>query len=166
MSKIVSVLPLSPLQEGLLFHTIFDEGTEDPYCVQLVLELQGPLDAGALKAAVRGLMLRHPNLRAAFLHKGLDRPRQVVPQQVSLPWEFVDLSSLDEAQRRSGVDRLLKNDFARRFDPSRPPLLRFTAVALEAKRHLLVFTYHHLLLDGWSMPIVLQDLFALYDRRG
>ena len=66
MSKIVSVLPLSPLQEGLLFHAIFDEGTTDAYCVQIVLRLNGSLDAGALKVAANGLLLRHPNLPAVW----------------------------------------------------------------------------------------------------
>src|SRR5882757_3089613 len=95
-SQIEDLLPLSPLQQGLLFHTLYDTQAPDAYIVQMVFELTGPLDGQALKAAAQALLVRHPNLRAAFLHQGLDEPIQLIPREVLLPWQTLDLSALDE----------------------------------------------------------------------
>ncbi|WP_434099959.1 amino acid adenylation domain-containing protein, partial [Streptomyces viridosporus] len=158
------ILPVAPLQEGLLFHAMFDEGGPDVYSVQFSFGLDGPLDAGALRAAAESLLARHDNLRAAFRLDVADRPVQVIPATVDLPWREVDLSGLDEAAQRAGVERVLAEDRAARYDLSVAPLLRFTLVKLAGERHRLVFANHHVLLDGWSMPIVFGELFTLYAR--
>ncbi|MFF3898067.1 non-ribosomal peptide synthase/polyketide synthase [Streptomyces sp. NPDC001812] len=158
------ILPVAPLQEGLLFHAMFDEGGPDVYSVQFSFGLDGPLDAGALRAAAESLLARHDNLRAAFRLDVADRPVQVIPAAVDLPWQEVDLGGLDEDARRAGVERILAEDRAVRYDLSVAPLLRFTLVRLADERHRLVFSNHHVLLDGWSMPIVFGELFTLYAR--
>ncbi|MFF2549305.1 amino acid adenylation domain-containing protein, partial [Kitasatospora sp. NPDC058063] len=164
---LADVLPLSPLQEGLLFHSLYDERAADVYTVQLVLDLDGPLDPAALRAAADGLLRRHPNLRAAFRHEGLARPVQLIPHEVELPWTATDLSGhADEAARQAELTRLLAADRGRRFDLARPPLLRFALYRLGEQRHTLVLTKHHILLDGWSMPILVRELFELYGRGG
>ena len=80
------LLPLSPLQEGLLFHALYDAQGPDLYTVQLELELEGPLDAAALEAAVQALVERHASLRAGFEHEQLSRPVQVVRGAGQVPW--------------------------------------------------------------------------------
>ncbi|MEV5378992.1 amino acid adenylation domain-containing protein [Streptomyces nondiastaticus] len=164
------VLPLSPLQEGLLFHTAFDRQAPDVYTVQLVFELHGRVDAAALRAAVAALLHRHPNLRAGFWQQGADQPLQVIPREVKLPWREVDLTDRrdgrDGREQDQELARLVDEDRAERFDPARPPLLRFTLVRLAPERYCLVFLSHHLLIDGWSLPILVQELFTLYSRRG
>ncbi|MGW2579720.1 condensation domain-containing protein, partial [Streptomyces nondiastaticus] len=158
------VLPLSPLQEGLLFHAVYDVRTPDTYAVQVAFDLEGPLDARALRTAADGLLRRHANLRAAFRQRGEGRPVQVIPREVALPWREVDLSGTSDQDPE--LARLLAEDRARRFDPARPPLLRFTLIHTGPDRHHLVFTHHHLLLDGWSLPILMRELFALYAQDG
>ncbi|MEV0281340.1 non-ribosomal peptide synthase/polyketide synthase [Streptomyces sp. NPDC050610] len=158
----VDVLPLSPLQSGLLFHGLFDERGDDVYTVQTVLDFDGALDIPAFRAAGRALLARHANLRAGFRHEGLSRPVQVIPAEAEVPWRELDLSGLGEGEREAETERFLAEERQRRFDLSRPPLLRFTLLALGDGRHRLVLTCHHLLLDGWSSPIVLRELFALY----
>ncbi|MEV4921456.1 non-ribosomal peptide synthetase [Streptomyces roseoverticillatus] len=158
------VLPLSPLQEGLLFHAVYDARTPDTYTVQVAFDLEGPLDAGALRAAAEGLLRRHANLRAAFRQRSEGRPVQLIPHQVALPWREVDLSGRSVQEPELG--RLLAEDRARRFDPARPPLLRFTLIRTGSAQYRLVFTHHHLLLDGWSLPILMRELFVLYSRGG
>ncbi len=156
------VWPLAPLQEGLLFHALYDERAVDPYFFQIVASLDGPLDAALLKASIEALLQRHPNLRAAFLHQGLDRPVQLIGRDVALPWRETDLADLAPAQRDARLAQLLADDRAQRFDPARPPLIRATLVRLADERHRLVLNAHHILLDGWSGPLLLRDLFALY----
>ncbi|MFF7791546.1 amino acid adenylation domain-containing protein [Streptomyces sp. NPDC007991] len=140
------VLPLSPLQEGLLFLALYEP--DDPYVGQLVLEIDGGFDTERMRNAATALLHRHPNLRAAFRSRSAGAPVQVVPADVKVPWEERD---------EDDVEAFLARDRARGFSVVRPPLLRFTALG-----NRLVLTHHHLLLDGWSLPLLVRDLFSLY----
>ena len=163
---IEDVLPLSPLQEGLLFHSLHDAPAPDVYTTQLVLDLQGPLDGAALRAAAQALLDRHASLRAGFQHENLSRPVQIIVSKVASPWRSIDLSTLDEAEREKRLALLLAEDGADRFDLSSPPLVRFALIRLAVDRHRLVFTGHHILIDGWSTPVLVQELFTLYAQQG
>ncbi|MGH3794144.1 MAG: amino acid adenylation domain-containing protein [Pseudonocardiaceae bacterium] len=156
------VLPLSPLARGLLYHALFDENERDVYTMQATMELAGDLDSTRLHACVDALLARHANLRTAFRHEDLDEPVQVVLPGVAVPWIEADLSQLDDSDIDARVTRLLAADRSARFDLSRPPLLRFTLIRTGAKRHLVVVTNHHLLLDGWSLPLLVRELLELY----
>ncbi|MEW1601535.1 amino acid adenylation domain-containing protein, partial [Streptomyces sp. NPDC093808] len=160
------VLPLSPLQEGLFFHAVYDGGESDVYTPQLCLDLEGPLDAGALRAACTALLDRHANLRAAFVHDVTETPVQVIAGAPGLPWLTADLSALPEPEQTAESDRIADAQLAERFDPARPPLLRAALLRLGDKHHRLVLTHHHILLDGWSVPVLARDLFALYAAGG
>ncbi|MFC4051754.1 non-ribosomal peptide synthetase [Actinomadura syzygii] len=153
------ILPLSPLQQGFFFHAVVDAGDSDVYTAQLVLDLDGPLDAAALRAAAETLLRRHANLRAAFWHEDLSRPVQVVPRTVELPWEEIDADEAD-------ADAIVERERARGFDLTSPPLLRFVLVRTAPGRHRLIFTNHHILLDGWSTPLLATELFLLYVQGG
>ncbi|MBB4890976.1 amino acid adenylation domain-containing protein, partial [Streptomyces netropsis] len=160
------ILPLSPLQQGLLFHAVYDEESADIYAVQLVLEIEGPLHAGSMRLAAAALLRRHANLRAAFLHEKFDEPVQLIPREVELPWTETDLGLLPEGEREAEWERWLAADRARRFDLTKPPLIRFTLVTMAPDRYRLVISNHHILLDGWSMPVLLRELFELYGTQG
>ena len=164
--RIEDVLPLSPLQEGLLFHALYDAQAPDVYTVQLVLALQGRLDSAALQTAVQALVQRHASLRAGFRHENLSRPVQIIVPRVEPPWRSIDLSLLDEADREERLADILAADRAARFDVASPPLLRFALIRLSADEHRLVLTNHHILMDGWSMPVLVQELLALYAHKG
>ncbi|MFE9251410.1 amino acid adenylation domain-containing protein, partial [Streptomyces sp. NPDC007088] len=161
LPNLADVLPLAPLQEGLLFHALYDSGA-DLYAVQEVFSLRGPLDPGTLRVAAASLLDRYPNLRAGFHHEGLSRPVQVVVDGLELPWREADLSGLTEAEREPALSRIVAEARAERFDLDRPPLLRFTLVRLDEDEYRLVLVNHHILFDGWSMQLLLHDLFALY----
>src|SRR5271166_2718782 len=159
------ILPLSPLQEGLLFHALYDPQGPDLYTVQIVLALEGPLDSDALRVAAEALLERHANLRASFVHDGLSRPVQVIVPEVALPWSEVDLSGLGPAQCEERLAQWLAQERNLRFELGRGPLVRFSLIRLGGQRHRFALTNHHLLLDGWSMPVVVRELFELYRHR-
>ena len=161
-----NILPLSPLQEGLLFHALYDRTASDVYTVQIGMEFEGALDARRMRHAVDALVRRHANLRAAVCHEGLERPVQVIARDVEVPWREEDLSPLEGEAQDARRKELLAVDLAERFVPSAAPLLRFTLLRLGRERHLLVFTNHHVLLDGWSMPVFFGELLALYRSDG
>ncbi|WP_406737549.1 amino acid adenylation domain-containing protein [Streptomyces sp. NBC_00853] len=165
-SGIADVLPLTPLQEGMLFHSLYDNEAVDAYTVQLSLDLEGKLDAEALKAAGQALLRRHPNLAAGFRYEKLNRPVQVIPHDVELPWREVDLRERTEPDRLAELARLTDEERGRRFDLTRPPLLRFTLVRLADDRYRLLLSMHHILIDGWSFPVLLDELCSLYGSRG
>ena len=160
------VLPLSPLQEGLLFHALYDTQGPDLYTVQVVLGLEGPLDSDALRAAAEALLERHANLRASFVHDGLSRPVQVIVPEVALPWSEVNLSGLGPAQCEERLAQLLAQERSLRFELGRAPLVRFSLIRLGLNQHRLLLSNHHLLLDGWSLPVVVRELFELYKHSG
>ncbi|MEE4543002.1 amino acid adenylation domain-containing protein [Streptomyces sp. V4-01] len=160
------ILPLSPLQQGLLYHALLDQRADDPYVAQLTLDLEGPLDASAMEAAAHALLRRHPNLRAEFRQPADADPVQVIRTRVPSPWRAVDLRGLDPEAAHAAADRVADLERTTRFDPEHPPLLRVVLVRLADDRNRLVLTHHHIVLDGWSLPIVLGELFALYERGG
>ncbi|SED96656.1 amino acid adenylation domain-containing protein [Streptomyces sp. 2112.3] len=160
------VLPLTPLQEGMFFHSLYDDDAVDVYNTQMVLDLDGPLRPDVLKTAAAALIRRHPNLRAGFRQRQNGQAMQVIHREVPLAWEEADLSGADSAQAEARLTELLAADRMRRFPLSRPPLMRFTLVRLSAGRHRLVMTSHHMLLDGWSTPVLIRELFTLYEGGG
>ena len=97
--QIEDILPLSPLQEGLLFHANYDAQAADVYTVQLDLSLEGPLDSAALRAAAQALVARHGSLRASFRQENLSRPVQIIVPELTVPWRSIDLSLLDDKGR-------------------------------------------------------------------
>ncbi|GAA4703571.1 hypothetical protein GCM10023263_46960 [Phytohabitans rumicis] len=159
------VWPLTPLQEGLFFHALTDVDAPDPYTVQLSLDLDGPLREAALRDAGQALLDRHDSLRAAFLHRP-SGPLQVVPARAVLPWRRIDLRRVKPAKRPDVLRLVLDRDRAERFALHRGPLLRMALIALGEARHRLVITAHHLLLDGWSLPILVRELLAGYASGG
>ncbi|HLG54210.1 MAG TPA: amino acid adenylation domain-containing protein, partial [Vicinamibacterales bacterium] len=157
------ILPLAPLQEGLLFHALYDPSSDDVYTVQIVLDLAGTVHAGRLRAAIQALQDRHANLRAGFWHEGLQRPVQVLAQRVPVLWVELDFSG-EETETRFAA--WLAEDRERRFDLVQPPLLRWVLVKIATNTHRLVLTNHHLLMDGWSVPVLIHELLALYAANG
>ncbi|MFJ4095287.1 amino acid adenylation domain-containing protein [Kitasatospora sp. NPDC089913] len=159
---LADVLPLAPLQQGLMFQSLVSEGEIDVYTSLLTLDVRGPLDVARLRAAARELLARHPNLRTEFRQEGLRDTVAVVVDSVELPWEDVDLSARAPRDRDAELRRLVDRERGHRFDLDNAPLLRFTVVRLGADHHQLLFTNHHMLVDGWSMPMLFAELFELY----
>ncbi|MGW0179667.1 amino acid adenylation domain-containing protein [Nocardia sp. NPDC003345] len=156
---LTDVWPLTALQSGLLFHAIYDD-SDDGYIVQATLTLAGEMDADRMRRAAQTLIDRHDSLRTAFVESP-DGPRQIVDQQVRVDWQTEDLSGLDAGERADAWQRLAAAAAAP-FDPARPPLLRFHLVRTGVTEHRLLVTNHHIVLDGWSMPLLVHQLLALY----
>ncbi|HXO18741.1 MAG TPA: amino acid adenylation domain-containing protein, partial [Thermoanaerobaculia bacterium] len=159
--------PLSPTQQGMLFHTLLRPGGGE-YVVQLSCILRGDLDPVAFRRAWAKVIERHSCLRSVFLWERREEPLQLVYRRVSLPWREEDWSELSEAARRAALADLLREDRVRGFDVTSPPLLRMAILGWGEGTHAFVWSGHHLLLDGWSFSRVLAEVFMLYRayRRG
>jgi amino acid adenylation domain-containing protein/non-ribosomal peptide synthase protein (TIGR01720 family) len=164
--EIEDILPLSPVQEGMLFHAFYDVAGPDVYNVQIALRLEGPLNEKSLQDAANTLLSRHKNLCVAFKYKDLDKPVQIVPKDVSVPWDTLDLSALEPAEREQSWAELMQRDRLARFNPSVSPLFRFLLVHCSAEEFRLLITTHHILVDGWSVPLMIPELQQLYEHHG
>ncbi|WP_257890995.1 non-ribosomal peptide synthetase [Rhodococcus sp. USK10] len=161
----VEVWPLAPLQTGLVFHAMLASESTDVYAVQTVLGLSGRVDADRVKAAAQAILDRYANLRVAFLTDQAE-PVQVVLEGLEVPWWEADVSGVDAGERDDELARLLSDDAAAGFDLSEPPLLRFGLVTMGDGDFRLVFSYHHVLLDGWSMPLLMREMLTVYGAGG
>ncbi|GAA2660089.1 hypothetical protein GCM10010428_04670 [Actinosynnema pretiosum subsp. pretiosum] len=156
--RVVDVLPATPLQVGLAFHTLVRADDEaDVYVVQAVTHLAGRLDADRLREAAAELLRRTPALRVHLHTSASGEVVQVVPAAVRLDWR---------RERGDAFESACREELARPFHPDRPPLIRFLLCSLSEDEHRLVITNHHALLDGWSMPLVGRSLLALYAELG
>ena len=154
--KIADVLPLTPLQQGLLFHAGTDQDGDDAvYAVQLDITLTGALDPQRLRAAVQSVAGRHPNLVARFCDQ-FDEPVQIIPAQPEVGWHYVELDSEEQIQQLCDAERAAVLDLAD------APVFRAALIRTAADRHRFVITNHHIVLDGWSLPILLREIFATY----
>ncbi|HEV2636493.1 MAG TPA: amino acid adenylation domain-containing protein [Actinocrinis sp.] len=162
------ILPLTPLQSGLLFHSLFDGRGQDIYTVQFVFDLEGTVDEPRLRTAVQRLVDRHPNLRSAFHQRENGEAVQIlVPAGAArVPFDTADLAALSPDEREAEAVALLDAARTRRFDLTEPPLLRILLLRLGSGRYRLALTNHHILLDGWSMPLLAGELFSLYENHG
>ncbi|MCP3820202.1 amino acid adenylation domain-containing protein [Streptomyces sp. A3M-1-3] len=162
--QVGDVWPLTPLQAGLLFHTMVADTASEAYQTQFVFRLSGPVDVARLRAAGQALLDRHPNLRVASLSSATGEPVQIVVDDLPLPWRHVDLTGEPEAEAR--LEEVLAEERDARFRPDSPPLLRLTLVTLGPERAELALTAHHVLLDGWSVPLIERELMDLYATGG
>ena len=160
-----AVLPLTGTQEGILLQSRFSG--DEIYFEQLRCTFEGRLNPAVFRAAWRQLVQRHAALRTGFLWEGLDEPLQVVHRDPRLEVAIVDLSRLEPAARRARIAAAARRDRRRGFDLSAPPLMRLAlfvggTAASGRPRHTLLWSRHHLVMDGWSLGIVVEELFALY----
>ncbi len=159
--KLENVFPLTPLQEGILYHALAAPDS-DVYVEQLSCELLGPLDDGALVRAWRLAVERHSVLRTAFVWRNLPRPLQAVHRAAEPPLAREDWQDVPAKDVEACLDRWLAADRRRGFDLARAPLFRLALLRFAGDRHRLVWTVHHLLLDGWSLPRVLGEVLRAY----
>ncbi len=159
--KIENIYRLSPLQEGMLFHSLSDTDAGQ-YVEQALCTLVGDLDPAALRRGWETALARHPVLRASFHWEEVDRPVQVVYQKVELPWREEDWRGLPEEAQAARLDALVDSDRRLGFDLGRPPLLRVALIRVGERVWRFLWSHHHLLLDGWSLGRVLQEVFAGY----
>ncbi|HEY6349972.1 MAG TPA: non-ribosomal peptide synthase/polyketide synthase [Candidatus Angelobacter sp.] len=153
--------PLSPLQKGILFEYV-SAPESGVYVQQLMCTIRGGLQIEAFRNAWRQVVARHSILRTLFIWERDDEPLQMVRQEVSVPFEFHDWSRTPQGDQEQQWRALLVADRARGFTLSEAPLLRLTLLQVGSDAFRLLFTFHHVILDGWSLPLLFREVFARY----
>lgn len=161
-SKIEDIYPLSPMQQGMLFHSLLDS-EKGVYIEQFCCNLNGKLDIELFKKAWIKTIQLNQVLRSAFITKKIKEPVQVVYREADLPFEVIDLTTKTSSFKKMFVDEIKNEEKLLGFDFSKAPLMRFKLLLTDPDSYVFIWTYHHILLDGWSMPLVMQDVFYNYE---
>ncbi|WP_250566029.1 condensation domain-containing protein, partial [Adonisia turfae] len=161
MENVADIYTLSPVQLGMLFHTLADTQA-GVYVNQYTCKLSGDLQIELLQQAWQQTVARHPVLRTAFLWDGLDEPLQVVREQVDVPWRLLDWRGVTDVEQMAKLEEFLECDRTQGFHLDQAPLLRLTLIHLRDNVHQFVWSSHHLLFDGWSLPLIWQDMLTYY----
>jgi amino acid adenylation domain-containing protein len=161
------IYELTPLQQGLLFHTVAAPNS-GVYVNQLRALLHGPLEVEVFRHAWQEVVRRHAVLRTSFFWEELDKPLQVVHREAELPFQQYDWRGQTDAQKEQRLAMWLQMDRRRGFKLERPPLSRLVFIRVSDDDAWFVWTYHHLLFDGWSLPLILREVFVFYEalRKG
>jgi amino acid adenylation domain-containing protein/non-ribosomal peptide synthase protein (TIGR01720 family) len=159
--NIEDIYPLSPMQQGMLFESLYapDSGV---YFEQVICTLTGNLDVKAFEKAWQQLVARHSILRTGFVWEQLSQPLQVVYRQVKLTVEVYNWQELSAQEQQQQLELFLQSQRQQGFQLSVAPLMRFHLIQLSADSYQFVWSHHHLLLDGWSLPLVFKDLLYFY----
>lgn len=160
--QIEDVYPLSPVQEGMLFHSAYSPESE-MYFEQMSFTMHGEIDVVAFRRAWQELINRHTILRTAFVWKSVSEPLQVVHRYAQLPLVTYDWRGLSRREQQDDFKKLLQADREQGFDCSVAPLLRLTLVRQTEETYALIWSHHHMLLDGWSKPLLLKEFLTLYE---
>ncbi|WP_261876607.1 condensation domain-containing protein, partial [Mycobacterium marinum] len=163
--RVADVLPLTPLQQGLLFHADAARGGADLYVVQFDITLSGALDPRRLRTAAQEVLRRHPNLAAQFVWgEPLDEPVQIILNDLVLEWRTVEFDPTGDpdAHVEQHIDEVCADERVAVADLGGGSPFRIALIRTAPCEHRLVLTAHHIVCDGWSMPIVMQEILAAY----
>ncbi|GGG24223.1 hypothetical protein GCM10011344_26200 [Dokdonia pacifica] len=158
---IEDVYKFSPLQEGLLFHSLYNEDA-NAYVVQLSFDMVGDLQLDFFKEAWELLLKKHSTLRTSFYYETMGVPVQCVYNHVDIPITVVSYEDKSSGELEQDIATFLEGDANTPFDLEVPPLFRLTLLKIADDRTKLVFTHHHLLFDGWSLPIIFSEFISSY----
>lgn len=159
--NIEAIYPLSPMQEGMLFHSLVEDRT-GAYFEQYCCTYQGSFDVAVFQQAWAQVIDRHPVLRTLVMWEREDQALQVVRKQVTPTWAVQDWRGRSQDQIATQLELFLQEDRARGFDLTKAPLTRFAVFHLADDAQRFVWSFHHLLLDGWSVPLILNEVYAYY----
>jgi len=159
--EIEDLYPLSPTQQGMLFHSL-ESPDSGMYINQVCCAFDETLDIQALERSWQKMLDRHSILRTAFVWEDLDEPLQVVCRNVRLPLRLEDWRKMAGPEQEKRLESFLLADRIRGFDLSEAPLIRLTVIRAADDKFNFIWSHHHLLLDGWSVPLLLKELFETY----
>jgi hypothetical protein len=159
--NIEAIYPLSPMQEGLLFHSLYapESGV---YIDQIDFTLAGEINEIYFQLAWQKVVDRHTILRTSFAWKNLRAPLQMVWKQANLPWVNLDWTTLSEKTQQQNLDELLTTQRINGFQFDQAPLMNCIFIKLTNNTHRFIWTHHHILLDGWCLSIIFKEVLSTY----
>jgi surfactin family lipopeptide synthetase C len=160
--NVEDIYPLTPMQQGMLFEAVH-RPTSAAHHEQFTFVIRGPMDADAMHRAWQAVVDRHSSLRAQFVWQDVEKPLQVVRRKVTVPFSQLDWSDAAPEGQDSRLASFLLDDRKRPFDLTKPPLMRLVLVRLADDLHRLIWSFQHILLDAWSVSVMLNEVVSIYE---
>jgi len=160
-NDVEDVYSLSPLQEGMLFHHILEERST-AYFVQTAVTLNGEMDVAMLERTFNKVIEKYDILRTVFTYKKTKKPRQVVLKYGTINIPLLDISHLGEETSKDFVARFREKDLQKGFDLAREIPMRVSVLKIAPSRFIMVWSFHHIVMDGWCLGIIFKDVMAIY----
>uniref|UniRef100_UPI00140896CB condensation domain-containing protein n=1 Tax=Paenibacillus turpanensis TaxID=2689078 RepID=UPI00140896CB len=160
-AEIQKVYPLSPMQSGMLFHSITDRDSH-AYFEQMVMRLKGHLDKVAFVESFQRLIQRHEVLRTIFIYDQVKKPLQVVLKERKAEVRFEAAYPMEAGEQAEYEKRWIEQDKKRGFDPTSDLLMRVSVLQTGNEEYTVIWSHHHILMDGWCMSILFGEFFEIY----
>ncbi|MEC1453457.1 amino acid adenylation domain-containing protein, partial [Bacillus haynesii] len=161
--QIEKIYPLANMQKGMLFHDAMDQ-TSGAYFQQIVIDLKGRVHPDLLEKSFHEIVKRHEILRASFEYEITAEPRQIIARDRKTPFTSIDLTGENRTRQHRFIETYLKEDQEKGFDLSSEALMRVCLIRMNDESYRLIWSHHHILLDGWCLGIVLSELFSIYGK--
>ncbi|MFK0730557.1 MAG: condensation domain-containing protein, partial [Gloeotrichia echinulata HAB0833] len=160
--KIESIYPLSPMQQGMLFHSL-SAPASGVYFQQMTLSLQGDVNVAAFASAWQKVIDRYSILRTFFVWENHLTPLQVVLKQVKLPWKNLDWRELSLTEQQQKLSELLSTQREEGFQFNQAPLMECILIQFSNNLYKFIWSHHHILIDGWCLPIIFKEVLSFYE---
>ena len=160
--KVQKIYNLSHMQEGMLFHSIFEKDSS-AYFQQISFTVKGEFHADLFEKSLNIIVARHDILRTNFVHEKVKRPQQVVFKQRHITAHYEDLSHRSEQDKQTCIDNFLKTDINTNFDLLKGALIRLSILKLDEGSYKVVISNHHIIMDGWSIGIITREVLQTYN---
>ncbi|WP_154665891.1 non-ribosomal peptide synthetase, partial [Paenibacillus pinihumi] len=160
-NQVEDIYELSPMQQGMLYHSIRDEGSQ-AYVEQMNFTLQGDVELGCLEKSFQMLFQRYSILRTVFIYENVDRPLQIVLKQREAKVAVQDISHIPSEQQQEYIRTVERQDREKGFDLTKDVLMRMILLKLNPNQYRLIWSHHHILLDGWCFSIIMEEFFQVY----
>ncbi|PGY02519.1 condensation domain-containing protein, partial [Bacillus thuringiensis] len=161
IGEIENVYPLTPMQKGMLFHSLLNSQSE-AYFEQATFDVQGSMNVKAFVQSLEQLVQRHAIFRTNFMSDWNDEPLQIVYRNRKVDFHFEDLQEMEESSREEWIKRYTAEDKERGFNLAEDALMRMTILRTNEQTYHVIWSFHHILMDGWCMPIIIQEIFETY----
>ena len=160
--KIESIYPLSPMQQGMLFHSLYapESGV---YFDRITFNLEGNINCAAFKSAWQKVVDRHSVFRTFFVWENRQTPLQIVLKQVDLPWNNLNWQELSPSKQQRQLKELLQRQIKQGFRFNQAPLMNCTLIQLNENTYTFIWNHHHILIDGWCLSIIFKEVLSLYE---
>ncbi|WP_139487909.1 non-ribosomal peptide synthetase [Brevibacillus dissolubilis] len=161
--EIDKIYSLSPLQKGMLFHSMVEPDSV-AYLEHYSIDIDGALYIEHLEKSFNMLLQRHDVFRTIFLFGDTDEPKQIVLKKRTSKIKTYDITRRPEAEKQAFLDEFEESDKRKRFNLSRDVLIRITVIQVTESHYRLSLCFHHIIMDGWSVGIIINELFQIYKR--
>ncbi|MEC2277858.1 non-ribosomal peptide synthase/polyketide synthase [Bacillus velezensis] len=156
-----NIYPLTPMQKGMLFHSLFDPNS-GAYFQQTMFDLHGDLEIDSFSKSLDGLSQKYDIFRTNFYRGWKDQPLQIIFKTKKIGFQFNDLREMKESQKEAMIQQYAREDKMRGFDLEKGALMRLFILRTDEKTYRFIWSFHHILMDGWCLPLITKEIFENY----